>query len=122
MHYTSLLPDCFALPTDEHELLEEALRHWQDPGRFSDEKVSQVKDIFRKVFGLSPHTLLAGSSLPDSIILQGSNDIRTFYAIIHAEPPMTGWKAYELYSEGDITWPKNVPIRSILNQYERIRH
>ncbi len=118
IHYPPTLPDFFTLPREEHELLEEALLLWQDPVRFSDEKVVQVKDIFRNVFGLSREVLLAGSSLPDSIILQGSNNTKAFYAVIQLTPPRIGWKAYVLRFDNDFVWPRNVPLRSILNQFQ----
>lgn len=119
IHYPASFPDFFILPQAEHELLEEALRHWQNPVFFPDEKVAQVKDIFRTVFGLSRNILLAGSSLPDSIILQGSNNPRAFYAIMQSTVPMIGWKAYELQFDNIFVWPRNVPLRSILNQCQR---
>lgn len=111
---TTLSPESFSLATEEHTLLDEALAHWHDPSKFSDSQVAQVKDVFKKVFGLPEETVLAGSTLPDAVILQRSDDIQTFYVIVQAENPGEGWEAMELRSEGQVSWAKTTPFRLVL--------
>lgn len=111
---TILCPESFSLATEEHVLLDEALAFWHDPSKFPDEKVAHVKDVFKKVFGLPEETVLAGSTLPDAVILQSSDDIQTFYVIVQAENPGEGWEAMELRSEGQISWAKTTPFRLVL--------
>ena len=112
---TKLTCQSCVLPTEELALLDEALRLWHDPAQFSDERVAEVKGVFKKVFGLPDETVLAGSVVPDAIILQpGGGETSTFYAIVQAEAPEDGWEAVELAANGAISWAKDTPFRLIL--------
>ena len=109
-----LCPGSLSLATEEHVLFDEALAFWQDPSKFPDEKVAQIKDVFKKVFGLPEETVLAGSTLPDAVILQSSDEIHTFYVIVQAENPGEGWEGMELRCAGPISWAKTTPFRLVL--------
>ena len=111
---TLLPPDKVSISTEEHVLLDEALAFWHDPSKFQDTQVAQVKDVFKKVFGLPEETVLAGSTLPDAVLLQRSDDIQTFYVIVQAENPGEGWEAMELRSEAQISLVKTTPFRLVL--------
>jgi hypothetical protein len=102
------------LNAGEHELLDEALCHWQDPSQFSDDQVLSVKSVFRRIFELPEDTVLAGSTLPDAIILQSPSDTKTYFVIMQKESPEQGWEALELKCEGNIAWAKNTPFRLVM--------
>ena len=112
---TTLTPGNFALTNEEHALLEEALKTWCDPAKFTDEKVGHVKEVFKKVFGLSPDTVLVGSTLPDAILLQSVNDVHLFYVFMQSETPGQAWEAMELFTEGCITFVNTIPFRLVLS-------
>jgi hypothetical protein len=111
---TIIAPESFFLATEEHELLDEALAFWNDSSKFPDAKVDHVKSVFKRVFGLPEETVLAGSTLPDAVVLQSSDDTQTFHVIVQAENPGEGWEAMELKSEGQISWAKTTPFRLVL--------
>jgi hypothetical protein len=107
-------PESFSLDTGEIGLLDEALKGWQDVHAFPDEKVLGVKRVFKRVFGLAEGCVLAGSTVQDAIILQGSDDKLTFYAIVQSESPEGGWEAIKLQSEALISWASGTSFRLIL--------
>ena len=101
------------LPPEDHELLHRAIEQWHDLTQFSDEQVNRVKDVFRRVFGLSDDCLLVGSALPDAIVLQPpSGNMRSYYAIVQIEDG--AWEAMELDSDASLSFTKTLPFRVVL--------
>jgi hypothetical protein len=107
--------ETLTLTTEEHEILQEGHENWFDYDSFSLEKVQRVKDIFKKVFGLSESTTLMGLTFPDAIVLQPTEDEHVFYAMVtvHIDDG-GGWEAMELKSEGIMQWVPTVPFRLVL--------
>lgn len=59
--------------------------------------------------------MLAGSVLPDAIIMQPEGDSQLFYVLMRPEDPDDlGWEAKEVTSEGTFCWAKDVPFRTVL--------
>ena len=93
---------------------EDALNHWYEPTIFPDERVAQVKQVFKKVFGLPADTVLMGSTLPDAILLQPESDSQTFYVFVQSETTGQAWDAMEMGIEGSMTFVKTTPFRLLL--------
>ncbi len=106
------------LQEGDQNLLRDALRQWYDHAMFTDDHVVQVKQVFKRVFGLPHDIVLAGSALPDAIVLQSSANQKKFYAIVQGENESDGWEAMELESDGYITFFKEVPFRLVLRLLE----
>jgi hypothetical protein len=103
------------LSLEEQNLLRDAVQNWYNQALFTDEDVAQVKGIFRKVFDLPPDTILAGSTLPDAIVLQSSANRQIFYALVQSEDDAGAWEGMELESDGQITFTNSIPFRLVLH-------
>lgn len=110
--------ETYTLNTEELALLEEGHMHWSDHDKFSQEKVDQVKGIFKKVFNLPEETALMGFTIGNAIVLQSVEDRNLLYYMIrpdHTENEIqqsTGriaWKAKELYFSGACEWIPDIP-------------
>lgn len=103
------------LTEEERALLKEGHASWFDFEAFTQDKVDQVKEIFKKAFGLPNDTNLVGLTFPDAIVLQPTGDEHTFYAMVTAESDAAEpWEAMRLVSEGTLCWVRTTPFRLVL--------
>lgn len=114
-HVTTLPSESCEIPPEDHQLLRDALKDWYATEVFTDDHVTQVKAVFRKIFTLPDEATLVGSVLPDAIIMQPEGDSHTFYVLMRPEDPADqGWEARELTCEGMFCWAKDIPFRTVL--------
>lgn len=108
--------------------MQSALANWANSVLFTDDHVRQVKTLFRDVFGLPDDTSLAGSVVPDAIILQSTQASR-FYVLMQGDSDSTtitrdsnsdkngAWTAMEL-DTGDpdttMVFAKTTPFKDLL--------
>jgi hypothetical protein len=112
-----LNPDrCNSILTQEDRaILEEGLKNWTDLQAFTDDKVAQVKGVFRRVFQLPNDLGLAGSTFPDAIMLHPVGDDHIFYSmVVHESGEEGAWEGIELEPEGTMCWAPGVPFRLVL--------
>jgi hypothetical protein len=104
------------LSEEDRAILVDGLKNWTDLQAFTDDKVAQVKGVFRKVFRLPDETRLEGSTFPDAIMLHPVGDDHIFYSMVAHESGEEGaWEGMELETEGTMCWAPGVPFRLVLS-------
>lgn len=108
------------LTEDEACLVTEAIALWHDPNNFPDDKVAQVKQLFRRVFSLHPETTLVGSAVRDAVILSSpmrgtAMSSQRFFAIV--QMPDT-WECNRLDTDCFISFSDRVGFVDLIRMLD----